>query len=179
MNKPDSAPHSPPKKARFIPPSRELQLKVGRGMIDEKKIEEAQKIIDQNVIDFIPIARSNLDKLAMAIAAARAADDTIFYFEQIKQPIMNLKSCGSVFSYPLVSELTSIILDFFETLDRSDKSILEIAEALQKSIEVVVSLGLKGDGGDVGKVLSAEFRQVCRRYLLRREAELKKNTKFH
>ena len=154
-------------------------MKVGRGAIAEEKIETAQKIIDQNIIDFTPIARSNLDKLATAIAMARAADDTTYYFEKIKQPIMNLKSCGSVFNYPLVSELTGTMLDCFETRDRSDKNILEIAEALQKSIEVVVSLGLKGDGGDVGKVLTLEFRSVCRRYLLKREAELKKNTKYH
>jgi hypothetical protein len=72
-----------------------------------------------------------------------------------------------------------MILDFFETLERSDKNILEIAEALQKSIEVVVSLGLKGDGGDVGKVLTLEFRSVCRRYTLKREEAAKKAERIH
>ncbi|MCB9991558.1 MAG: hypothetical protein H6867_09325 [Rhodospirillales bacterium] len=109
-------------KPRKIKASYELQNKVGMGPIDEKKVVAAQAMMDTSTVDFIVIARPELDQLHTVITAAKAGKDySAETMTAIKTPIMNLKANAGTFKYSFISDLTGSVLMLFEGLDKADK----------------------------------------------------------
>lgn len=150
---------------RKIKASRELQGKVGMGPIDEKKVLAAQKVIDNNEVDFSQLARPELDVLQRVVAGAktdRNYDDVLM--AELKTPIMNLKANAGTFNYAFVSELTGTVLMFFENVEKPDKKIVQIADILHKTILLALAYQMKGDGGAAGKALLETFQDVCSKY---------------
>lgn len=151
-----------PKKIRA---SRELQGKVGIGVIDEKKIGAAQRLMDNNKVDFGPLARPDLDRLQKAIDAAREGmSDSAAAMQSLKIPIMNLKANAGSFNYGFVSQLTGMVLLFLEDIDKPDKKIIQIVDILHKTILLALAYQMSGDGGNNGQMLLKTFEEVCRKY---------------
>lgn len=154
------------KNARIVKANRLLQAKVGMGPVDEKKIARSQKIIDENQVDFAPLAREYLAELDAAIANARAGkeDSKEALIASLTAPVMQLKANATMFGYGLIGNLANVMLNFLETIDEIDKDVLEIAGAHQKTLHLIIANGMKGDGGAFGKELTGELKEACKRY---------------
>ncbi len=148
-----------------IKASKELQRKVGTGTIDTRIVEKAQDVMDDNTVDFGPLARPDLDLLQKAIDnAAKDMSDGDAVLASFKEPIMNLKSNAGTFKYQFVSQLTGTVLMFLENVDKPDKKIVQIVDVLHKTILLSLAYQMKGDGGANGKELLKSFEEICTRY---------------
>ena len=79
-------------------------------------------------------------------------------------PVMQLKAQGGLFHYPLISEISHIIIDFLENIPGLDEIVMDITEAYRKSINAIVSAQLKDQNTAHGKSLHIELDKVCNRY---------------
>ncbi|MCB9988860.1 MAG: hypothetical protein H6868_05930 [Rhodospirillales bacterium] len=161
---------TPKKKVTRIPASRELQSRVGTGEVDKKAIGQAQDVIENNKVDFEPIAKPYLAELRRIVQDAR--DGKLSgpeLADLITQPIMNLKANAGTFNYPVISSLTGTVLMFMDTVKKVDNDIIDIADNLQKAVMVVIHQKMSGDGGPAGQALAKEFASVCQRYIDRKK----------
>lgn len=145
-----------------------LAQKVGVGEIDEKRIDQAQKMIDVNNIDFAEVSKTFMDQLQNAVKSARQAGkagDMEELINGIAFPIMNLKANAGVFNYPLITEIGDIVLNFLDTLKMLDEEVLAIADNFYKTVMLILARQMKGPNAPGGKELVHEFSGVCRRYV--------------
>lgn len=153
------------KKARTIKANKELQMKVGTGQVDERVVDAAQKVIEENTVDFAPVAKPELDALQKALDEARKdMSDGDAVLESLKTPIMNLKANAATFKYKFISDLTGTVLMFLENVSKPDKKILQIVDVLHKTILLSLAYNMQGDGGAHGKVLLEAFSKLCQKY---------------
>lgn len=153
------------RRAELISPPNRLKEKVGSGGIDEAVLMKAQELLEKNTINFEPIANMLLDLLVEAIADAKAG--TIKGEEAIEAmiyPAMQMKAQGSMFHYPLISDISHILVNFLETVEDMDRDVLDIVVAHKMSIKAVLASHLKGDGGKTGKELREALMEACGRY---------------
>lgn len=126
---------------------------------------KAQELLERNTINFEPIANMLIDLLVEAIADVKSGDlkgeDAI---EAMIYPAMQLKAQGSMFHYPLVSDISHILVNFLETVEDMDRDVLDIVIAHKMSIKAVLASHLKGDGGKTGKELREALMEACGRY---------------
>lgn len=148
--------------AKIIAASKELQKRVGTGKIDEKVIESAQRVMDENKVDFGPVAAPHLKEIQAALNEAKAhPDDHKAIMESLRTPIMNLKANAGTFNFNLISDLTGAVLMFLENVKEPDKKILQIVDLLHKTILLILAYDISGDGGELGKELLEAFTEVC------------------
>ena len=138
---------------------------MGYGGIDPVALDRAEENIAKNNVDFQPYAQDFLARIEKAVSAARALEvrnrDTV---DTVVKPVMELKANGGMFKYPLVTEIADILLDFLEGLDSLNSDALGIVDAHQKTLQVIISSKLMGDGGKAGKALANELYGACKRY---------------
>lgn len=151
--------------AELISPPNRLKEKVGSGGIDEAVLYKAQELLERNTIDFEPLANMLMDLLAEAIADAKSgalkgeeAIETMIY------PAMQMKAQGSMFHYPLITDIAHILVNFLETVTVVDRDVLDIVVAHKMSIKAILASHLKGDGGKTGKELREALMDACGRY---------------
>jgi len=150
-------------KVKIYNASKVLQRKAGTGKVDPKKLQEAEKIIAENTINFVPMAMDYLTELGKAIQNAdKGVEDA---HHNITLPIMHLKSTGTVFKYPLVSDLSDITLTFLETTKTVNVDVLAIVMAHEKLLHAILAEEMSGEGGAKGKAMKTEMASVCDRYL--------------
>jgi hypothetical protein len=152
--------------AEMVVPPNKLKEKVGSGGFDEKAITKAQDQIKNNTVDFQPIAATLMTQMEKAIADARsgAAKGTAA-MREILAPAMQLKAQGTMFHYPLVTEISNILVNFLETVTDIDADVLEIITAHKTSLTAVLSGKIKeADKGKVGKELCFALLNTCERY---------------
>ena len=151
--------------AELISPPNRLKEKVGSGGIDETVVNKAQELLERNTIDFEPIANMMLDLLVDAINDAKAGnikgEEAI---EAMLYPAMQMKAQGSMFHYPLISDISHILVNFLETVNNMDRDVIDIVVAHKMSIKAVLASHLKGDGGKTGKELRQALMDACTRY---------------
>lgn len=149
-----------------IKPKNDLQLKTGAGTISAKDVERSQKIINDNTVDFRPIAQLFLDQLKTAINKIQQQKNPgSKYLEDLIYPIMQLKANARIFKYDLVGDLSMITLDFLENINEINQHVIDIVEAHAKSIQHIIQNSNSGDGGEVGESLQEEFSGACKRYM--------------
>lgn len=153
------------RRAELISPPNRLKEKVGSGGIDEAVLMKAQELLEKNTINFEPIANMLLDLLVEAIADAKAGttkgEEAI---EAMIYPAMQMKAQGSMFHYPLISDISHILVNFLETVEDMNRDVLDIVVAHKMSIKAVLASHLKGDGGKTGKELREALMEACGRY---------------
>lgn len=153
------------RKAELISLPNKLKEKVGSGGIDETVLIKAQELLENNTIDFKPIAQMLMDVLNEAISDAKAGtlkgESAI---AALLYPAMQLKAQGSMFHYPLISEISNILVNFLETVDDTDKDVMDIVVAHKMSMNAVLASQIKGDGGKVGRELRDALLDACARY---------------
>lgn len=153
------------KKPKFIKVENKIQKKAGFGEIAEVSISRSESIILNNNVDFKEVATPILFNLRETIALARQNPEDITKMRQeLIKPIMELKANGAMFKYELVGALASIMLSFLEHINQLSKDALEIIEAHEKTLSVIVLKSIKGDGGVLGKQVTEELEGACARY---------------
>lgn len=153
------------KQPRVIKANYVLQAKVGSGPLDEKKVEECQRVMDEADVDFVPMANEYLNKLEAAIIQVKNGELTGQDAKQaMTQPVMELKANASTFKYDLIGNMANIMLSFLETVKTLDKTVIEIVDVHHKTLKAILSNKMKGDGGASGKALEQELKDACKRY---------------
>lgn len=154
------------KEPRIVKANHLLQAKVGFGTIDEKKIDRSQRVMDGLATNFEPLAEKYLDELLAAVDAARTPDDRTprKIIQSMTEPVMQIKANAGMFGYNLVGVLANVMLNFLETLEVVDADVIAIVEAHHKTLKLLVTNQMKGDGGEYGQQLQAELKDACRRY---------------
>ncbi len=163
------------KKARTIPASRELQSRIGTGMVNEEAISKAQNVLETNNVDFAPMAKQELEKLSVVIKKVKSGEqDSKQAVQDISLPIMNLKANAATFNYPVISSLAGTVLSLVEEFDTLNKDLMTIIDNMHKAILVALMQNMKGEPGQAGTMLVKEFQNVCRIYLLKVKDNLQK-----
>ena len=157
-------------KARIIKANRLLQAKVGMGPLDQKAVERSQKVLDENKVDFAPMAAEFLEKLSTGVKNARAGNgSTEEILQGMAEPVMQLKANAGMFNYPLLGDLANIMLSFLETIENIDKDVIEIVDAHHKTLTLIIKAKMHGDGGPQGEELKKELRDACKRYFAKQD----------
>ena len=156
------------KDVRVMKASRQLQAKVGTGTIDEKKISKSQRVMNNLAVDFAPLAQEYLTQLEAACASAdktlKDGGDTDAAVQQMIEPLMQLKGNASMFDFELVGKLAAVVLEVMEAAKKLDRDVVDVMRVLCKMLQLIITNGMKGDGGQYGVQLEAELREACRRY---------------
>ena len=153
------------RKARFIKPPNRLRQKVGYGGINPMLLTRGNEYIATNKFDFEPYAKDFLITLEDSIleinAGKLSGKDAI---DVLSRPVMELKGNGGMFGYNLISEIADIVLNFLENIDELNDDAYEILDVHQKTLKIIVSNQLRGDGGNVGNELARELFDACNRF---------------
>jgi hypothetical protein len=153
------------KKALIIKADHTLQRKIGLGPLDQKAVARAQRVMDNNSVDFQPLAQEYLNHLADAIGIAKFTD--ISRNEAVglmTTPVMQLKANAATFRYTLIGTLANIMLSFLEGIREIDEDVIDIVSAHHKTLSAIVAKKMEGDGGAYGRQLEDELKLACKRY---------------
>ena len=158
-----------PDKPKVIKANKSLQEKVGTGKIDDTVIEKCQTVMDNNDVDFTPLAMEYLDKLATAIKTAKTSDiETKEAVNNLTAPVMQLKANAATFKYSLIGNLANVMLSFLEGVQELDKDAISIVEAHHKTLTAIVIKKMTGTGGAFGAQMEDELKNACKRYFAKR-----------
>ncbi len=153
------------KKAKFIKVENKIQKKAGYGEISEVAISRSENVILNNNVDFKEVAMPILANLKESVQIARENPEKIDIMRQeLIKPVMELKANGAMFKYDLIGSLASIMLSFLEHIKQLDSDSLEIIDAHQKTLTLIIAKGIKNDGGTLGKQVIQELESACARY---------------
>ena len=153
------------RRAELINPPNRIKQKVGGGGIDENIITKAQELLEHNTVDFKPIADMLMDVLNEAIQNTKSGNLTgEKAIEAMIYPAMQLKAQGAMFHFPLVTELSNILVNFLETVTNTDKDVIDLVVAHKMAINAVIAGRVQGDGGAKGKELREALMDACNRY---------------
>lgn len=157
--------------ARVIKANHVLQAKVGSGPLDKATVTKCQKVMDNNDVDFAPLANEFLDKLKKAIDEAKSGHIDLDQAKHIMtQPVMELKANAATFKYDLIGNLANVMLSFLEAIQKMDNHVIEIVNAHHKTLTAIIHNKMKGDGGANGKMLEQELKDACKRYFQAKKA---------
>lgn len=158
---------TPRRKAEFIKPPNMLKQKVGSGGLSDDILAKAQKLLEENTVDFEPLANMYLAALMKGIEMAKGfspADDTEQVIANMLYPSMQLKANGGMFSYSLVTKIADKLIQFLEVIDEPDIEAVEIVLAFHTTMTAVIHGKVKGDGGSHGADLLTALTDACMRY---------------
>lgn len=157
----------PRRNAEFIKPPNTLKNKVGSGGLSEDILDKAQELLENNTVDFLPLAEMYLTNLMNGIEAAQSNDttrDDEYVIATMIYPAMQLKANGGMFHYPLVTEIADKLIQFLEVIEKADTEVVEIVLAYHTTIRAVVLGKISGDGGQHGRELIMALHAACTRY---------------
>ena len=158
---------TPKRKAEFIRPPNYLKAKVGSGGLSENILEKAQALLENNTVDFAPLAHIYLDALMRGIEYSKNAnpeDDKEYLITTMLYPAMQLKANGGMFHYQLVTEIADHLIQFLEVIAEPDIEVVEIILAFHTTIRAVIQGEITGDGGKHGVELVNALDAACVRY---------------
>lgn len=143
------------KSVKFVTPPNMLRTKVGSGGLSEQILRQAEKLLENNSIEFEPIAKMYLEDLYKAIDRAYRSTSLDYEetLQEISYPLVQLRANGKMFRYNLLTKMAEKALHFLKYIKEFDDKSLEIIQAFHTSMNVVVSGKIKGDGGAEGDEL--------------------------
>lgn len=150
---------------KFVTPPNKIRKKVGYGGLPEETFSKADMIFEEMANDYPSIVRNDLKTIA---ETASHLSKTGILTEQERTAIQNaaihLKSSGSMFHYPIITEMANNLLNFIERVPEIKKEVIEIIIAYHKSMSLIIASKKTGDTGDYGKILMTELQSVTARY---------------
>lgn len=149
--------------AKFIKPPNRIKMKVGAGGIDENLIEMAQTKIENTSVDFIPFANKHLKRIKTLLKSLQKAQNDAKR-EELANAIMQIKANGGMFGYSLISDIAAVALYFLENIKALNNDAITIINVHYQTMTVIISNGLKGDGGQEGYALAKELESAANRY---------------
>ena len=167
MSENDHFNQKPRRRADFIRPPNTLKAKVGSGGLGEEILAKAQTLLENNAVDFIPLAEIYLASVMRGIENAReqfAKAEAETLIAAMIYPAMQLKANGGMFHYHLVTRTADKLIQFLEVIESADEEALEIVTAFHTTIRAVVLGRITGDGGKYGQELLDALNEACLRY---------------
>lgn len=161
---------APRRKAEIMRPPNTLKAKVGSGGISDAILDKAQALLENNVVDFQPLADMYLQALMKAIENAQVnhdKQDTETLIAGMIYPAIQLKANGGMFHYPLITTMADRLIQYLEVIVEPDLDALEIVLAFHTTIRAVVMGRISGTGGRHGQELLAALHEACMRYFER------------
>lgn len=161
---------TPRRKAEFITPPNRIKEKVGSGGLSEDILDKAQALLENNTVDFQPLAEMYLDSLMKGVEHTKNAnpeDDQEFLISTMLYPAMQLKANGGMFHYALVTTIADHLIQFLEVIKEPDIEAIEIVLAFHTTVRAVIHGKIKGDGGEHGQELVKALNSACIRYFER------------
>ena len=150
----------------IIIPDNKLKQKVGAGGIDPRLIKNAEQVITENKTDFMPIAESYfamLDASVQKIAYKDIADDAAF--EALFYPLVQLKAQGTMFKYPVISEISGMLINFLEVVESLDDDAVSIINAHKVTLRAILNNRIPASHEtDKGNALVNALKDACLRY---------------
>lgn len=153
-------------KAKFIKPPNHLKAKAGGGGIPEERLQQAQTFINDNKTDFTPVAKDLIAQLE------NASDEALRDIEKNQPvtkdsmviPAMQIKASGGLFGYQLLTDVADICLQFMEAVNEYNAETIEIVNAHENAMNIIINNELRGSGGKQGYALVQELHKACKRY---------------
>ena len=158
------------RKAEYIKPPNLLKAKVGSGGLSDNILAKAQALLENNSVDFQPLAELYLNSLFGGIERTRKDlknGETEFQIASMLYPAMQLKANGGMFHYPLVTTIADRLVQFLEVIELVDDNAIEIVLAFHTTLRAVIMGKIQGDGGTHGADLIAALDQACMRFFER------------
>lgn len=158
-------------KPNIIKADKSLQQKVGTGSLNTDDVKNMQSAIDNNDFDFAPIGLKFLDQLLDVIQKTKTSKDTDLneFKDGLIGPVMQLKANAAIFKFSLIGDLANIMLSFLETINQLDKDAVAIVEAHHSTLNAIITKNIRGDGGQVGRMMVKELKEACTRYYAKRK----------
>lgn len=146
-----------------------LKNKVGHGGLSQNILKQAQKVIDENTIDFTPIAMRDLTTLQESLKIVKRQKDKHEIDSLVAvlgAPVMQLKANGSMFGYPLISKIASLLIRFLETINTLDNDTFDVLSGFLTSFNAVLIGNIRiDDETGAGDDLYNALEDACQRYL--------------
>lgn len=160
----------PRRKAEYLRPPNTLKAKVGSGGISDAILDKAQALLENNVVDFQPLAEIYLQSLMKAIETAQKNHDKQDHETLIAAmiyPAIQLKANGGMFHYPLITTMADRLIQYLEVIVEPDLDAVEIVLAFHTTLRAVIMGRVVGNGGRHGQELLAALNDACMRYFER------------
>ena len=157
----------PRRKAEFMKPLNHLKSKAGHGGLDEDILSKAQALLENNSVDFLPMAEMYLSGMMRGIERARnpaPGESEEVLITGMIYPAMQLKANGGMFRYLLVTRIANKLIQFLEVIAAPDKDAIEIVLAFHTTMRAVLMGRVIGSGGKHGDELMQALEAACLRY---------------
>ncbi len=167
---------TPRRRAEFIQPPNTLKAKVGNGGLSDTILNKAQALLENNTVDFEPLAEMYLDSLMRGIELAKDAEygtDDEYIISHMIYPAMQLKANGGMFKFPLITDIGDKLIQFLEVIEQPDIECVEIVLAFHTTMRAVIRGRIHGSGGAEGRALIDALIDACERYFDKHEDNLK------
>ena len=150
----------------IIAPPNILKTKAGDGGLPPELLEQAESYLAENTVDFAKTAETYFGLLdnALDMAEVQTLDDSDA-FETVLFPLSQLKAQGAMFHYPLVSEITAMLINFLEVVDELDREAIKIVRAYKMTLAALLirsNKGVKEEEKDA--LLKEALKNACIRY---------------
>lgn len=150
--------------SKLVTPKNRLKEKVGDGGFNQEDIQKAQQSIEENDIDFVPIATNYLRLVREALDRHTKSQNKSDLYSDLLDQLTQLRAQGSLFHYPSITDLTDTVVDLLDSLNSIDDTIIEIIVAYEKSANILLSSEIKQADNPVCLALVKELQAVCNRY---------------
>lgn len=160
------------RRAEFINPPNTIKAKVGSGGLSEEILQKAQLLLENNTVDFQPLAEMYLGTMMTGIEMAKNSgikDDPEHIISSMLYPAMQLKANGGMFKYDLVTKVADKLIQFLEVIEQADIEAVEIVLAFHTTIRAIVLGRITGSGGKHGDELLSALTEACMRYFEQRK----------
>lgn len=158
----------PRRQAEYIKPPNLLKNKVGSGGLSEELLARAQEMLDENTVDFEPLAETYLNTLNISTAKAQSYIDLDGDHEEaivgMLYPAMQLKANGGMFRYPLVTLMSDKLVQFLEVIAKIDPEVIELVLAYITAIRAMLASKITAANMPQGQSLVLAFDDACHRY---------------
>ena len=155
------------RKAEFMKPVNVLKSKAGYGGLDDEILNKAQALLENNSVDFLPMAEMYLSGMMRGIERSRnpaPGESEKVLIAGMLYPAMQLKANGGMFRYPLVTRIADKLIQFLEVIAAPGKDAIEIVLAFHTTMRAVLMGRVIGSGGKHGDELMQALEAACLRY---------------
>lgn len=152
---------------KIVQPKNRLKEKAGSGGFREEDLQKAQEALNNNEVDFKPIAQKYLSLIKENIQEHEKDQDSDRLYAKLMDSLMQLRAQGSMFNFPSLSILSDVVVDLMDSLHRVDETIIEIVQAFEKSCTAILHGNIRLAEDRICVALVNELKTVCDRYKVR------------
>jgi len=143
--------------AQVINPPQTLQNKVekgGPGAVDLDALAKAEDVIANLADDYLDWVQEDLKRLEAAYEQLKSGEDDVKKgLDNIFQISHDMKGQGGSFGYDLMTATGDHLCRLVEKMDKAGSRELNMIRVHIDAMRVIITKGLKGDGGNEGRQL--------------------------